>query len=404
MLDLGAGGDVDRVAGAGPRDPQEVAVAVGGEVDGRGPGHAARVRGAEHHVEVGVDDRPARGGVVVHPDGRQDLGGRRRRPSSASWAELDGRRRLGEGVATRLGLGEGDDLADVLLAHQQRDEPVDAEREPGVRRRAEAEGVEEEPELGLGLLVADAEQREDRALHVAAVDPHRARAQLPPVEHQVVGLGAHASRSSGSSELSRPTSSGCGIVNGWWAGTGFLSSPRPSNRGKSTTHRNCRPPSVTGGRPSSRRSRPSRWRTVGRSSATISTRSPGSASSVGADAAGLVGGEELGDRAVEALLGDPHPHQALAAPPLDLVGQVVEAAAGELGPAGHPDALDARRLRRPGTRCARSTGVSSTSSSPKRMSGLSEPNRSCASSHVMLRDRRDLLAATRPRRRRRWPR
>ena len=78
---------------------------------------------------------------------------------------------------------------------------------------------------------------------------------------------------------SRSTSSGWGIVNGWWAGTGLPSSSRPSNRGKSTTHRKLRPPSVTGGRPSSSRSRPSTCRTTGRASATSSTRSPGSAAS-----------------------------------------------------------------------------------------------------------------------------
>ena len=115
-------------------------------------------------------------------------GGRMRRPSSVSWAGSTGVGATGEGVGARLGLGEGDDLADVLLAGQQGDQPVDAEGEAGVGRGAVAEGVEQEPELGLRLLGGDAEQREDPLLDVGAVDPDAARAQLPAVEHQVVGL------------------------------------------------------------------------------------------------------------------------------------------------------------------------------------------------------------------------
>src|SRR5918994_1059809 len=84
-------------------------------------------------------------------------------------------------------------------------------------------------------------------------------------------------------------SSGCGMVNGWWAG-------------------------------------------IGRHG--------------GAERRQLVLGQELGDRAVEPLRRDPHPHEALGAPALRLVGQLVEPPAGELGPARHPDALDARRLER----------------------------------------------------------
>src|SRR6266516_4045481 len=46
--------------------------------------------------------------------------------------------------------------------------------------------------------------------------------------------------------VSSPRSSGCGIVNGWWAGIGRPSPSIPSNSGKSTTHTNWRPPSETG--------------------------------------------------------------------------------------------------------------------------------------------------------------
>ena len=93
-----------------------------------------------------------------------------------------------------LGLRERDHLADVLLAGEHRDEPVDAEREPRVRRRTEAERVEQEAEALLRLLLVDAEEREHPPLDVGAVDPHASRAQLPPVEHEVVRLRAHRER------------------------------------------------------------------------------------------------------------------------------------------------------------------------------------------------------------------
>src|SRR5438067_2701446 len=49
---------------------------------------------------------------------------------------VDGRGRAGEGIGARLRLRERDHLADVLLAGQDRDEPVGADREPGMGRGA----------------------------------------------------------------------------------------------------------------------------------------------------------------------------------------------------------------------------------------------------------------------------
>ena len=71
-----------------------------------------------------------------------------------SCAGSSGVGRARERVGARLGLRERDHLADVLLAGEDRDEPVDAEREAGVRRRAVAEGVEQEPEPALRVLLA----------------------------------------------------------------------------------------------------------------------------------------------------------------------------------------------------------------------------------------------------------
>src|SRR5437764_4504282 len=84
-------------------------------------------------------------------------------------AVLDRGRRAREGVLARLGLGKGNDLADVLLAREDGGQPVGAERETAVWRRAVLERAEQEAEAVLGLLVAQADGAEDALLDVGAV-------------------------------------------------------------------------------------------------------------------------------------------------------------------------------------------------------------------------------------------
>ena len=74
-------------------------------------------------------------------------------------------------------------------AAEQHDDAVPAERDATVRRRAELEGVEQEAELLLRLLVGQAHDREDPLLHVAAVDTDRPAADLVAVADHVVGVG-----------------------------------------------------------------------------------------------------------------------------------------------------------------------------------------------------------------------
>ena len=88
-------------------------------------------------------------------------------------------RRAGEQVGARLGLRVGDDLADVLLAGEDRGQPVDPEGEAGVRRRPVAEGAEQEAEAGLGLLGGDPERREDLRLDVARGGSGRCPSRAP---------------------------------------------------------------------------------------------------------------------------------------------------------------------------------------------------------------------------------
>ena len=73
-------------------------------------------------------------------------------------------------------------------------DPVPAERDAAVRRGAVLEGVEQEAELLLRLVLVEAHHREDPLLHVLAVDTDRAAADLVAVADDVVGLGQRARR------------------------------------------------------------------------------------------------------------------------------------------------------------------------------------------------------------------
>ena len=63
-----------------------------------------------------------------------------------------------------------------------------------MRRRTEGERVEQEAELLLLLLGAEAHHREDALLYVATVDTDRATADLVAVADQVVGVGQRRTR------------------------------------------------------------------------------------------------------------------------------------------------------------------------------------------------------------------
>ena len=181
---------------------------------------------------------------------------------------------------------------------------------------------------------------------------------LPEPSSQPLSTRSYAwertfSRSSPSSPSSSAQSSTWGIVNGWWAGIGRPSPRRPSsNSGKSTTHRKCRPPSFTGGRPSSRRSSPSTWQPsvplVGDEQAAGRRRSAPSAVDERRPARRRRGTWPPASSSVD---GPSSPASTrihtrpLAPQRLACVGQVVEpAAAGVAAPPGTTDALDAGRL------------------------------------------------------------
>jgi len=84
-------------------------------------------------------------------------------------------------------LGESDHVPDRRFPGQQHDQPVDAQRDAAVRRSAMLQRVQEEPETVAGVFLAEAQCRKHPRLHVLAMNTNRARAELDPVQHQVVG-------------------------------------------------------------------------------------------------------------------------------------------------------------------------------------------------------------------------
>ena len=109
-------------------------------------------------------------------------------PSSSSCAAGTGAGAPVSGSTPLDTFGEGDDLPDVGLAREQRDEPVEAEREAAVRRRAHLERLQQEAELLLRLLLAQAERAEDALLDVLPVDRIDPEPSSHPFQHEVEGL------------------------------------------------------------------------------------------------------------------------------------------------------------------------------------------------------------------------
>src|SRR5712671_1202298 len=107
---------------------------------------------------------------------------------------VHGRRRMREQVLRALRLGEGDDVADGFGAGHHGDDPVQAEGDAAVRRRAVLQRLEQKSELLLRFLGSDRKRAEYLGLDFLAMDAHRAPADLRAVQHHVVGLGERRAR------------------------------------------------------------------------------------------------------------------------------------------------------------------------------------------------------------------
>src|SRR5688572_14593346 len=118
---------------------------------------------------------PPGGGRHVHPH-----------PELPQLARRDGGGRSGQRVDAAGRLRERNGVADRRRAGEQGDQPIDPERDPAVRRGAEGERLEQEPEALAGLLRADPERVEHLSLDLRGVNPDRAAAELPAVEDDVV--------------------------------------------------------------------------------------------------------------------------------------------------------------------------------------------------------------------------
>jgi hypothetical protein len=98
-------------------------------------------------------------------------------------------RRFGQRALRALRLGKRDDIANRIGATQQHDQPVEAERNAAVRRRAILQRFQQEAELRLSLFLADPQQIQNPQLDVATMIANATTADFAPVEHHIVGLG-----------------------------------------------------------------------------------------------------------------------------------------------------------------------------------------------------------------------
>jgi hypothetical protein len=147
----------------------------------------------------------------------------------------DAARCLGHYAGGGLGFRERDNIADRGGAGHQHHQPVQAEGQATVRRGAVAQGVEEEAELLLRLLLIDAENVEHRGLGLAVTDTDTAAAQLRAVEHHVVGAGQ------GRAGIAAQRFGIAGGRREGWCSGAQPPSPSSSNIGKSTTHSGAQP-------------------------------------------------------------------------------------------------------------------------------------------------------------------
>ncbi len=269
--------------------------------------------------------------------------------------------------------------------------------EAPVGRRPVAEGVEQEAEAGLGRLLRDAEHGEDASLDIGAVDTDAPRAELPAVEHEVVRLGSHGQRI-GLEQVE---------VVGVRHGERVVGRDGIAGVVHAVEHREVDDPHVVAADPPRHvghrarcaaprgRYRPRRVR-----SATTRTRSPGSAPlvSMSPPRSSSLKNRSSGESKATEPPGTPGPDPSGALPSPGTTRNQ----ASPLAPS--PFALSTRESRRerasppsPGTTIALTQGAAkartpvpantperSTSSIPKRRSGLSVPNRSRASDQVMV--------------------
>ena len=231
-----------------------------------------------------------------------------RRPRIPQLPELLGVHRggrVGQRAGALLRLRERDDVADATpRPARMRDEPVQAEGDAAVRRRAELERLEQEAELAL----APPRRRCRAARRPAACTPadgcgsSRRRSPGRSAPGRRPWRAPRRDRASSSGE-----SSSRGAVNGWCIASQRFSSSFHSTSGKSITHSEdvaVRRDQVEAAAPAPRAAARARWPRRG-ASATSSSRSPGVAPVRLEQRPWIARRDELGDRATAGPPGSP---------------------------------------------------------------------------------------------------
>src|SRR3954453_23510929 len=139
-------------------------------------------KGRETWSTVSVIDHLA---ALLSPTGRSGPLGE----ANAELAQLpivDRCRRAGQRVGAAGRLRKRHHVADRVASREQRDDPVQAERDAAVRRSAEAQRLEQEAEPLLRLLFGKADRLEDLLLDLDGVGTDRSPAELPAVDDQVI--------------------------------------------------------------------------------------------------------------------------------------------------------------------------------------------------------------------------
>src|SRR5664280_940985 len=95
----------------------------------------------------------------------------------------NGRRRAGKRVTAGGGLRKSDHVPDGVRTGEPLAEPVQAEGDSAVRRRAVAKRLQQEAELCVGLHPAQSDHVEHPLLHLGPVDTDRAAADLLAVDY-----------------------------------------------------------------------------------------------------------------------------------------------------------------------------------------------------------------------------
>src|SRR4051812_1145976 len=136
---------------------------------------------------------PARRGTLENSLSSLRLASGRSYVQLAKLVRVDLVGRVCHEVGAFLRLRERDHVPQALRPGEQHRQPVHAEGDSAVRRGPEPQRLQEEAELVLGLLVADAHRREALLLHDGIGQPDRSPADLESVQDEIVAVAEDAS-------------------------------------------------------------------------------------------------------------------------------------------------------------------------------------------------------------------